>query len=150
MDTTIGTSQETLNRSLQPGSGLRDAESYGPRHHDVVWSMTPELQELAECDPGIISDLFSLFIQDSADRLQILSGACSGADFRIIRAQAHSLKGSSLQIGAAGLGSLCALLELSNNPEPDTCGFMLRAIDDEFALVRRAIERYLVVHGGLK
>jgi HPt (histidine-containing phosphotransfer) domain-containing protein len=128
--------------------------------------MTPQLQEIVECDPGMISDLFSLFVEDSAARLRILSCACTNGDFKIVRAQAHSLKGSSLQIGAAGLGSLCAALELSNRSEPEMCGSpvgiesvgtesvgiesIMRAIDDEFVLVRRAIEGYLVVQGGTK
>jgi HPt (histidine-containing phosphotransfer) domain-containing protein len=134
MNTAIGTSQDTLT----------------PSQRDTVWLMTPELQELVECDSGMIRDLFSLFLEDSAARLQVLSRACNDGNFQIIRAQAHSLKGSSVQMGAAGLGSLCAALELSNRPEPETCRSVMRAIDGEFVLVRRAIERYLVVQGGLK
>ena len=122
----------------------------GSRQLNAAWFMTPELLELAECDPGMISDLFSLFIKDSATRLQLLSCACGGGDFRIVREQAHSLKGSSLQIGAAGLGSLCAALELSDRPLPEVCASMMRAIDDEFILVRSAIEQYLVVQGAVK
>lgn len=95
----------------------------------------------------MISDLFCLFVEDSAARLQILSRACHDGDFRIVRAQAHSLKGSSLQIGAAGLGALCAALELSSGSAMKE---MMRAIDDEFILVRSAIEGYLVAQGAPK
>ncbi len=150
MNTAIGTSQDTLKPLHQVDSGLTEPVARGSRQPDAAWSITPELMELVECDPGMISELFSLFIKDSATRLQILSGACSGGNFRIAREQAHSLKGSSLQIGAAGLGSLCAALELSDGPQPDTCGSMMRAINDEFILVRSAIEQYLVVQEGMK
>jgi HPt (histidine-containing phosphotransfer) domain-containing protein len=162
MDIAIDTSQDTRSPSRRPGSGLQDAATGGSRQRDTAWLMTPELQKLVDCDPGMIRDLFSLFLEDSAVRLQILGRACNDGDFKVVRAQAHSLKGSSFQIGSAGLGSLCAELELSNRPEPEECRSIMRAIDDEFILVRRAIERYLlttmvagrsselVAQGGLK
>ena len=109
-----------------------------------VWALTEELREIAEVDTGIIEELVSLFLDDSAVRLQTLTSACALHDFKIIRAQAHSLKGSSLQMGAGGLASLSAALELSERPEPEPCGLMLRAIGDEFILVRHAMEEYLV------
>src|SRR5580704_9292333 len=108
MDTAFGTSQDTLSYSHQPDSRPKSADARRSRHPDNAWSMTPELLDLVECDPGMISDLFSLFLDDSAARLQILGGACNCMDFTIIRGQAHSLKGSALQIGAPRLGSLCA------------------------------------------
>jgi HPt (histidine-containing phosphotransfer) domain-containing protein len=149
MHIAIDISQNGLSSSLQSDSGLTDVALRGSRQPDIVWSMTSELAELAECDPGMISDLFTLFLEDSAGRLQILSVACNAGDHRIVHAQAHSLKGSSLQIGAAGLGSLCAALELSNTPAPELRESMMRAINREFILVRQAIERYLVANGGL-
>jgi HPt (histidine-containing phosphotransfer) domain-containing protein len=109
-----------------------------------VWSPTPELREIADIDSGMMPELLSLFLDDSAVRLKALSGACTQRDFRIVHAQAHSLKGSALQMGAAGLASLCAELELSDRPGPEQCGAMMRAIDNEFILVRRAMEEYLV------
>ena len=154
MNTAIGASQDTLSPSHPLDSGLKDAATSGSWPGDTVWLMTPELQELVECDPDMIRELFSLFLEDSAARLQILGGACNDGNFRIVRAQAHSLKGSSLQMGAARLGALYAALELSNRPEPEMCRptmrEMMHSSEDEFILVRRAIERYLDAQGGLK
>jgi HPt (histidine-containing phosphotransfer) domain-containing protein len=110
----------------------------------LVWSLTAELSEIAAADAGMLPELVSLFIDDSTARLQALSSACFRQDFKVVRAQAHSLKGSALQMGAAGLALLCAALESADRPEPDRCGPMLRAIDDEFVLVRLAMEEYLV------
>ena len=110
----------------------------------LVWSLTAELREIVTADAGMLLDLVSLFIDDSTARLQTLSNACFRQDFKVIRAQSHSLKGSALQMGAAGLASLCAALESAERPEPDRCGPMMRAIDDEFVLVRLAMEEYLV------
>jgi HPt (histidine-containing phosphotransfer) domain-containing protein len=109
-----------------------------------VWSLTPDLKEIAAADSGMMLELVSLFIDDSTVRLQTLNGACFRQDFTVLRAQAHSLKGSALQMGAVGLASLCAALESADKPEPDRYGPMMRAIDDEFVHVRLAMEEYLV------
>ena len=106
------------------------------------WSMTLELQEIADTDPGMIPELLTLFLDDSVARLQTLTNACVQQDFKIIRNQAHSLKGSALQMGASGMASLCAALEVSDRPEAEQREAMRRAIADEFVLVRQAIEQY--------
>jgi HPt (histidine-containing phosphotransfer) domain-containing protein len=110
----------------------------------LVWSLTADLSEIATSDAGMLLELVSLFIDDSTVRLQTLNSACCRQDFKVVRAQAHSLKGSALQMGAARLAFFCAALESADRPEPDRCGPMMRAIDDEFALVRLAMEEYLV------
>ena len=109
-----------------------------------VWLLTPDMKEIAAADSGLMLELVSLFIDDSTVRLQTLNSACFRQDFKVLRAQAHSLKGSALQMGAVGLASLCAALESADKPEPDRSGPMMRGIDDEFVLVRLAMEEYLV------
>ena len=110
----------------------------------LVWSLTADLREIAAADAGMLPELVSLFIDDSTVRLRALTSACFRQDFTVVRAQAHSLKGSALQMGAASLASLCAALESAERPEPDQCGPMMRAIDEEFVHVRLAMEEYLV------
>jgi HPt (histidine-containing phosphotransfer) domain-containing protein len=118
--------------------------SLGQEAGAPVWSLSADLREIAAADAGMMTELLSLFIDDSTVRLQALASASFRQDFKVIRSQAHSLKGSALQMGAVGLASLCAALESADRPEPDRCGPMVRAIDDEFANVRIAMERYLV------
>jgi HPt (histidine-containing phosphotransfer) domain-containing protein len=109
-----------------------------------VWSLSADLKEIAAADSDMMAELLSLFIDDSTARLQTLASASFRQDFKVIRAQAHSLKGSALQMGAVNLASLCAALESADRPEADRCGPMVRAIDDEFVHVRVAMEEYLV------
>ena len=109
-----------------------------------VWSLTTELREIADIDSAMMPELLSLFLNDSTTRLEALSGACFRGDFKTVRAQAHSLKGSALQMGAAGLASHCAALELSDRAAPEQYGPMMRAIGDEFVRVRGAMEEYLI------
>jgi HPt (histidine-containing phosphotransfer) domain-containing protein len=106
--------------------------------------MTADLRDIMDVDPDMMSDLVVLFLDDSTARLETLSAACAGKQFRVIQAQAHSLKGSALQMGAVGLASLCARLELSDRPEPDVCELMMQAIGTEFVLVRGVMEEYLI------
>jgi HPt (histidine-containing phosphotransfer) domain-containing protein len=109
----------------------------------TIWSLNAELREISEMDPSLIPELISMFLDDSTARLVKLKDACSNRDFKTIRAQAHSLKGSSLQMSAATLASRCADLEAAVSPPPDECDLMLQAIDDQFVLVRSAMEKYI-------
>ncbi len=106
------------------------------------WSMTPELRDIEDADSGMIQELLTLFLDDSAARLQTLNRACIQEDFNIMHNQAHSLKGSALQMGAPAMASLCAALEKSGSPETELREAMTCAIDVEFVLVRGAIEQY--------
>jgi HPt (histidine-containing phosphotransfer) domain-containing protein len=119
---------------------IREESSAG----DSAWSMTTELREIMDIDSDMMPELVSMFLNDSTLRMEALNSACVQRDFKSIRAQAHSLKGSSLQMGAARLATVCGALELSEKPEPDQCEQMSRAIGDEFALVRLAMEAFLV------
>jgi HPt (histidine-containing phosphotransfer) domain-containing protein len=141
----IDTLKDTTTAWLPPNSGVEHvvATCLGAGCAPV-WSLTTELREIMDVDPGMMPDLVSLFLHDSTARLQILSTACVRQDFKMAGAQAHSLKGSALQMGAARLASLCASLESSHSSGPDECGPVLRAIGSEFALVRRAMEEYLI------
>jgi len=110
----------------------------------ACWQLSSELNEIVDADPDMLTELIAMFVSDSVVRLDRLSAACTAGDFRIIRAQAHSVKGSALQMGAPGLASFCAALELAESPQPDVRVRMLSAIQDEFILVQRAMEGHLV------
>jgi HPt (histidine-containing phosphotransfer) domain-containing protein len=145
LDTGINASKSTPNTWLLPKSGAKPVAVSGTREETgcaSVWSLTAQLKEIVDSDSAMMQELISLFLDDSAKRLQTLNSANAVRDFKIVRAQAHSLKGSALQMGAAGLAALCATLELSDRPE--RCGTMVQAIGDEFIRVSQAMEDYLV------
>jgi HPt (histidine-containing phosphotransfer) domain-containing protein len=145
LDTAINTSEDTTVTWLPKHSRAeRVAAACGEQNGPApVWSLTAELQEIMDVDPAMVPDLLSLFLDDSTARLQTLNTACVQKDFKMVHSQAHSLKGSSLQMGANGLASRCAALELSHGTGPDQWAAMVRAIGHEFALVRRVMEEYL-------
>ena len=78
----------------------------------LPWSMPLELEQIAR-DGGaeLISELFAIFQDDSAARLQALCDAIADHNSDVIRGQAHSLKGSASQIGARPMAALCQQME---------------------------------------
>jgi HPt (histidine-containing phosphotransfer) domain-containing protein len=135
---------EASGESLSNGNGNSTMTSSERHGGDAIsWTLNAEMREIAEMDPSLIPELISMFLDDSNTRLLKLRDACSRQDFKTIRAQAHSLKGSSLQMSAPALASLCASLEAAHNPRPDECDPILGAIGEQFVLVRSAMEKYV-------
>lgn len=66
------------------------------------------LKQVMEDDFALLIDTF---VQDSTDRISTLREVIKGSDTDLIRRAAHSFKGSSSNIGASHLSSLCAALE---------------------------------------
>ena len=88
--------------------------------------------------------LVNAYIDDANDRLAKLQSAAGCANAAIIRAEAHSLKGSSINLGAKCLAELLGELEdcgstgaLAEVPE------LLVKIKDEFSRTQDCLRRYL-------
>jgi CheY-like chemotaxis protein len=61
--------------------------------------------------PDILAELIAVYLRDTPPRLAALHEAVARADVGALRGAAHSLKGSSSQIGAVQMAQLCADLE---------------------------------------
>lgn len=92
------------------------------------------LKDVMEDDFSLLIDTF---IQDSTERLQKLQAIITSGNADLIRRAAHSFKGSSSNVGAMNLSSLCAALE-RKALEGDLTSLdqSLRAIEEEFARVQ--------------
>jgi HPt (histidine-containing phosphotransfer) domain-containing protein len=64
-----------------------------------------------EGEPDIISELASLFLRDTPRRLEAMLRALSAGDAEEVTRLAHTVKGSSLNLGARRMASLCTRLE---------------------------------------
>ena len=62
-------------------------------------------------EPDIISELASLFLRDTPRRLDEMLRALSAGEAEELGHLAHALKGSSLNLGARRMASLCTRLE---------------------------------------
>ncbi len=92
-------------------------------------------------DPEFLAELIGVFLEDSMPRLANLREAAEGDPDTLMRV-AHSFKASSGNLGARRLQRLCAELEaLGRSGSTDGAEQMVRALHQEFELVRAALER---------
>ncbi|TVP55239.1 MAG: Hpt domain-containing protein [Halomonadaceae bacterium] len=101
-----------------------------------------ELQEVMEDEFEI---LISTFLQDSSERIQHLHQALESEAADDFSKAAHSLKGSSINIGATVLGERCKVAENAGRAgqlSPD----QVVAIEEEFTLVEAQLKAYLKHH----
>lgn len=95
----------------------------------------------------VMEDDFSLLIetfkQDSTERLEKLKELIQGNDADLIRRAAHSFKGSSSNIGAQQLSTLCAALEKKALAgEFDNLAGDIALIEQEFQLVLTRLDAF--------
>ncbi|AZC23414.1 MULTISPECIES: Hpt domain-containing protein [Pseudomonas] len=96
------------------------------------------LQEVMEDEYPVLLDTF---VCDSAERVRVLH---KSRDSIQLVAAAHSLKGSSSNMGATRLAELCHQLELRAAQAADEgVRQLVGEIDGEFAIVRRLCEQEL-------
>lgn len=102
--------------------------------------------------PGMSSftlKLIDQFILEAQSRVDMLHAAVERQDADALKAAAHSLKGSSLIMGAQRLGALCGALETGLS-HPGGATPSLTAIDQELGHVRAAfvVERQHIQSEG--
>ena len=129
-------STDRAKASLQPGAGetLDRSILAGFRQDDAP-------------DPSdFMRMLIDQFLVEAASQVEMLKEAAGRSDARGLQATAHSLKGSSMTIGAKRLGGLCAQVEGNAAGKPDgvAAEVLLAELDREFMRVRDALatERY--------
>jgi two-component system, sensor histidine kinase and response regulator len=120
--------------------GAEDAESHAdsPLDRNVISGLRG-LQGEDETD--IVAELAGMFLDDARQRLSALEEAVLSDDAPAIERLAHTLKGSSANMGARGMSALCARLEDAGASGDLSQGFRLLArLKEEFVRVDRAFE----------
>ena len=108
-------------------------------HTEMGWTLPDALQELALCgERDIVSEVLTLFQSDTQCRLGLLRKAVESDDRTRARLQAHSLKGSAAQVGAAALADSCREMELTAEARPDLLP-LLEEIEARFSHVSNLI-----------
>ncbi len=98
------------------------------------------LKQVMEDDFALLIDTF---VQDSTDRIQTLHNVIQGTDADLVRRAAHSFKGSSSNIGAIHLSSLCAAMEKKALAGSfDGLQDDLQLVEQEFAQVETLLRAY--------
>jgi HPt (histidine-containing phosphotransfer) domain-containing protein len=77
-----------------------------------VWVLPAALRQLEECgEADLMEELIAIFQTDTAERLEVLGRAVETADFPTVRTEAHTIKGSALQVGANRVAESCRQIE---------------------------------------
>lgn len=109
-----------------------------------VWALPRQLQELTADDPALLPELFAAFREDTTARLERLRAAAAAGDPVRIRAEVHTIKGGSRQIGAAPLAEACHQLELHlGHVPPVSIQDAIEQIELRFAQTCAAMSEYL-------
>jgi HPt (histidine-containing phosphotransfer) domain-containing protein len=101
------------------------------------WIVPEELQNLAlGGDQDVVHELIALFKEDVAARLELLRQAVAEGDLCTVKAQAHTIKGSAIQMGAVHLVTTCRHLELdAANDVKENLDRLVRDAEEEFVAV---------------
>lgn len=100
-----------------------------------------ELKEILADEFGV---LVSSYLEDAQTRMKKLQLAIDDADAAVIKAEAHSLKGSSLNLGAQCLPQLCSQLEHCGNAQVfDDVPELFNQIENEFLRVESVLVQHL-------
>jgi PAS domain S-box-containing protein len=109
-----------------------------PLDADIITS----LKALQADDPGLPREIITLFFDSAGHTLADLPVHISSGDLSRAATLAHSLKGSSLNVGAHRLGHLASSLERAASDRlGEKCRQLLPALDAEYQLVKAALER---------
>lgn len=100
-----------------------------------------ELKDVLEDEFGI---LIQTYINDSRERLETLRKTLTTGEQGVFASAAHSFKGSSINIGAARLGHLCAEAEAAGKEDRlADAAAIVPMLEAEFEVVRRLMEESL-------
>jgi len=87
-------------------------ETYSSSQSGYEASLQQRLTELQnETDVEFVCELVDIYMAEAPKMLQAIHDAISHKDFAALKMTAHTLKGSSLNLGAKRLGELCLELE---------------------------------------
>ena len=97
-------------------------------------SILARLKELEdETDYEFVVELIDIYLIETPKQIASIAAAINARNSSALTIAAHTLKGSSLNLGAKTLGALCLKLEeLGRSNLPITANTSTKAVEDEF------------------
>jgi HPt (histidine-containing phosphotransfer) domain-containing protein len=101
-------------------------------------AMLTSLEEAQiEGEPDLLVELIDLYLEDASAKIDALWEALATSDEMLLRRLAHSLRGSSGNLGAHRMAAVCEELERIDGPDPlRKAGELLTSLELEFERVR--------------
>ncbi|MFA6562013.1 MAG: Hpt domain-containing protein [Verrucomicrobiia bacterium] len=104
------------------------------------------LREIGDGDVAFLKDVFSAFESDTAQRLVAMRETLAAGDFTGLKRAAHTIKGSSLNVGASNLTAVSLQLEqLAGSGKLEGAAELICRIEEEFKRV--AVELHNITQG---
>ena len=101
-----------------------------------------ELQE--EGEPDLLNELIEQFLTNVPPQLVVLREAVEAGDAHSVERIAHTLKGSSANMGAKRIGAICAKLEkMGHSEDLAAAPGLISRLEGEFGRVRAVFEEEL-------
>ncbi|MDQ4062339.1 MAG: response regulator, partial [Actinomycetota bacterium] len=89
----------------------------------------------------LLAELGELFLEDIPSQLEALREAIGGGDATSVARIAHTIKGSSGNMGAAKMANICAeLQDIGHSGELERAPMLVERLEVEFGRVRLALE----------
>jgi HPt (histidine-containing phosphotransfer) domain-containing protein len=129
-----------LERWVRNGGAAADGTAPPTPDGDVLDpGVVANLRELDD-DAGTLDDLVTAFVEDTNGRLAALRADAGRGDLEATARTAHSLKGSSVSMGATQMAEVCAELEAQARAgDQATAVATLDALEAAFAAVQPAL-----------
>ena len=90
-------------------------------------------------DPALDIDVLETFLTTSREYIAAMHTAHRENEHDVWQEQAHALKGGSFNIGADGLGTICADAQVQTDVPDIVRAEILQKIENEFAELEQAI-----------
>jgi HPt (histidine-containing phosphotransfer) domain-containing protein len=102
------------------------------------------LNELRALDPegssGVLARIITSYLNDAPNLIQQMRSALAGNDIVSLTRHAHSLKSTSLSLGASRVSQIARELELAGKSNAtDGCQSLLMALGAEYAAAERLL-----------
>lgn len=95
-----------------------------------------------EDNPNVVVELIEIFLEEAPLKIANIQEAIDKVDASNLNYYAHSLKGSSANLGATKMVKLCGELEhMGSDSNLNGCDITLVALKEEFELVKVALEK---------
>jgi signal transduction histidine kinase/CheY-like chemotaxis protein/HPt (histidine-containing phosphotransfer) domain-containing protein len=124
--------QALLRWASQP---VANAVEYEPEALDT--SVTSQLLELEEDEPGFLCEVIDSFFMTADESLERMKTALAEGDLKALRAAAHMVRGGSQQLGARRVGATCAKLETTT--QSSDAGPLVDALHEDLEGARIAL-----------